>query len=59
MCLGGNTKGLVTNYREGGGGLQNRKGGGGGASEVVPLQKWGGSGKSLRHAEGVAQKVLR
>ena len=41
------TKGLVTNYGEGG--ATKREGG--------PLRKWGG-GKSLSHAEGGAQKVL-
>ena len=35
---------------EKGGGLQNGRGGG--ASEVLPLQKRGGGGKGLSHAEG-------
>ena len=48
------SKGLVTNYGEGGG-LQNGRGG---AREVLPLRK-GGGGKSFSHAEGGgAQKVL-
>ena len=41
-------KGLVTNYREGGGGY---KMGRGGACEVLPLRK-GRGGKSLSHTEG-------
>ena len=45
-------KGLVTNYGEGG--ATKREGG---AREVLPLQK-GGGGKSFRHSEGGAQKVL-
>ena len=51
------TKGLVTNYGEGGGGTK-REGGGGGASEVLPLRKGGGR-KRFSHAEGGAQQVLR
>ena len=41
------TKGLVTNYREGGGGFKT---GGGGAHEVLPLRKGGGG--SFSHAKG-------
>ena len=37
------------------GGLQNGRGG---ARQVLPLRKGGGGGKSFRHAEGGAQKVL-
>ena len=48
-----NCKGLVTNYREGGGYKT-----GGGAREVLPLRKGGGGGKSFSHSEGGAQKVL-
>ena len=46
------TKGVVTNYREGGGATKRE--GGGGASEVLPLQvKEGGS---CSHTEGGAEK---
>ena len=38
---------MVTNY--GGGGATKREGG---SSEVLPLGKGGGGGKSLSHAEG-------
>ena len=47
------TKGLVTNYGEGGGGLQNGRGG---HMKFYPYEK--GGGKSFSHAEGGAQKVL-
>ena len=47
----GYSKGLVTNYGEGGG-LQNGKGG---AREVFAKR---GHGKSFSHAEGGAQNVL-
>ena len=46
------TKGLVTNYWEGG--ATKREGG---AREVLPLRK-GGGGKSFSQSEGGAQKVL-
>ena len=46
------TKGLVTNYGEGGYKT------GGVACEVLPLRNRGGGGKSFSHAEGGAQKVL-
>ena len=53
LCVVPTTKGLVTNYGEGGG-LQNGRGG---AREVLPLRK-GRGGKSFCHSEGGAQKVL-
>ena len=40
-------KGLVTNYREGGGHVK-----------FYPYEKGGGGEKSFSHAEGGAQKVL-
>ena len=46
-------KGLVTNYR-GGGGLKNRKGG---IGSLTPTKRR--SEKSFSHAEGGAQQVLR
>ena len=45
--LTGPSKGLVTNYGEGG--ATKREGG---AREVLPLRKGGGGGKSFSHAEG-------
>ena len=47
------SKGLVTNYGEGGG----YKTGGGGAREVLPLQK-GGKEKVLAMLKGGVQQVL-
>ena len=47
------TKGLVTNYGEGGGGLKTGRGG---ACEVLPLRK-GGAQKVLAILKGGAQKV--
>ena len=48
------TKGLVTNYREGGGATKRE--GGGGHVKFYPYKK--GGGKCFSHAEGGAQKVL-
>ena len=50
-------KGLVINYREGGG-LQNWRGGG--SCEVLPPRKGGGGWKGFSHAEGEGgtQKVM-
>ena len=47
--LGSVSKGLVTNYGEGGGGCY--KTGGGGHQKFYPYEK-GGGGKSFSHAEG-------
>ena len=50
--VGVQTKGVVANYRGGA-----TKWVGGGASEVLPLQKGGGAGKSFSHAEGGAKSL--
>ena len=70
VCLNGNSslfisdassrqlvtaKGLVTNYREGGGATKRE--GGGGAREFYPYEK-GRGGKSFSHSEWGVQKVL-
>ena len=47
---------MVNNYGEGGGATKRE---GGRASEVLPQGKRGGGRKSLSHAEGGEQKVLR